>query len=593
MSEAFDSNPQNRIDSTKHLRELMRYFKPYRMMILGVLGALVLTSASVLFIGQAIKMFIDSGLTQSSGAALDKALAFLFVTIIVLAIFTFVRFFLITLAGERMITDLRRDIFTHILSLPPSFFEKNKAGELLSRITADTTLLLTLIGSSLSFALRNLVMLIGGIVVLIATSPKLSAMLLVIIPTVVSPLLILSRRLRTYSRNSQDSVAALSSHAEQIMGALKVVQSYRREKYETQNFNNLLKQQLKYAYDRVLLRGILTATIISLAFSGIGFVLWMGGHQVLNGVISPGELSAFVYVSVVCAGAVAALSDVLGDWQKAMGATERIFEFLATQPDIEEVENPVVLSTKVTGKIEFQNVIFGYDKIKKRKVLNGASFEINPGEVTAIVGKSGAGKTTTFMLLERFYDIDAGQILFDGIDIRNMSLNDLRSMFTYVPQDPYIFSTTVYENIAYGNHDADRKMVIDAANQAGCMEFIERMPDGIDTYLGDKGFKLSGGQKQRLTIARAILNDPKILLLDEATSSLDSENEQFLQEALKNLMHGRTTIAIAHRLSTVKNADKIIVLDNGIVAEQGKHSNLIKNKNGIYSRLAKLQFGDE
>ncbi len=593
MSKALDDKPQDRIDSSNHLRNLWHYFRPYRLMLLGVLAALLLTSAAVLLIGQAIKMFIDLGIAHGNGAQLDKALSFLLATIIVLAIFTFCRFFLITLAGERMITDLRHDIFAHVLSLPPSFFEKNKSGELLSRLTSDTTLLLTLISSSLSFTLRNIIMLAGGIVVLIATSPKLSAMLVIIIPTVILPLLILGKRLRTYTRYSQDCVAALSSQAEQAMGALKVVQAYRREEYEIDNFDSLLKQQMTYAFDRILLRGILTATIISLAFGGIGVVLWIGGHQVLKGSMSPGELSAFVYVSIVCAGAVAALSDVLGDWQKAMGATERIFEFLSTKPDIEQPIQPATLPNKQVGKIEFCDVVFGYDAAKKRKILKGASFEITPGEVTAIVGKSGVGKTTIFMLLERFYDIEDGQILFDGIDIRNLNLSDLRSLFTYVPQDSYLFSTTVYNNILYGNPSATRKMVIEAATQAGCMEFIERMPDGVDTYLGDKGFKLSGGQKQRLTIARAILNDPKILLLDEATSSLDSENEQLLQKALKNLMHGRTTIAIAHRLSTVKNADKIIVLDGGVIAEQGKHSMLIKNKSGVYSRLAKLQFGEE
>lgn len=576
-----------------HLRKLVNYFKPYRIMLFGVLVALSITSASILMISQAIKTFIDLGITHSNSTQLDQALGFLIITIVVLAIFTFCRFFLVTLIGERVITDLRHDIFKHLLSLSPSFFERNKSGELLSHLTADTTLLLTLIGSSFSFALRNLIMLAGGVVVLIGTSPKLSAMLLIIIPAIISPLFFLGKKLRVYARNSQDRVAGLASHAEQAMGALKVVQSYRQEKYEGKQFDHMLNEQLRTAFDRILLRGFLTATIIALAFGGVGCVLWLGGHQVLEGRLSPGELSAFVYISVVCAGAVAALSDVLGDWQKAMGATERIFEFLDTPSDIKEAEDTISLPAKISGKIEFRNVVFSYDKLKKRKVLNSANFKITPGQVTALVGKSGTGKTTIFMLLERFYDIDEGKILFDGIDISRLSLSDLRSMFTYVPQDPYIFSTTVYENIRYGDLSATREMVLSAAERAGCMEFIEKMPDGIDTYLGDKGIKLSGGQKQRLAIARAILNDPKILLLDEATSALDSENEKFVQDAIANLMQGRTTIVIAHRLATVKNADHIIVLDNGVVTQEGKHAQLIRDKSSIYSRLAKMQFVEE
>lgn len=578
---------------TTHLQKFVHYFKPYRLMLLGVLIALCITSASILMISQAIKMFIDLGITHGNGKQLDEALSFLIITIIVLALFTFCRFFLITLIGERVITDLRHDIYKHLLSLSPSFFEKNKSGELLSRLVGDTTLLLTLIGSSFSFALRNLIMLAGGIIVLIGTSPKLSAILLIIIPAIISPLFFLGKKLRVYSRNSQDRVAELTSRAEQTMGALKVVQSYRQEKYETKQFGNLLTEQLNAAFDRILLRGFLTAAIIALAFGGVGVVLWLGGHQVLDGKMSPGELTAFVYISVVCAGAVAALSDVLGDWQKAVGATDRIFEFLDTKSDIEDAKNITPLPGKPAGKIEFCDVVFSYDKQKKRKVLNGINFKITPGQVTALVGKSGAGKTTIFMLLERFYNIDEGRILFDGINVNDLSLNELRSMFTYVPQDPYIFSTTVYENILYGDLSATREMVISAAERAGCMEFIEKMPDGIDTYLGDKGIKLSGGQKQRLAIARAILNDPKILLLDEATSSLDSENEKSVQDAIANLMRGRTTIVIAHRLSTVKNADHIIVLDNGVVTQEGKHAQLIRDKNSVYSRLAKMQFGEE
>ncbi|MDF3047641.1 MAG: transporter, ATP-binding protein [Candidatus Midichloriaceae bacterium] len=591
MTDAIDYKEMISPKNPSSLKRLAGYFKPYRLMLLGVFIALSITSASILMISQAIRMFIDLGIAKQDIHELDEALIFLGITIVVLALFTFCRFFLITLVGERVITDLRRDIFKHILILSPDYFEKNKSGELLSRLTADTTLLLTLIGSSFSFTIRNLIMLLGGIVVLVGTSSKLSLMLLFIIPAVISPLFFLGKKLRVYSRNSQDRVAEISARAEQSMNALKIVQAYRREEYEMSKFNYLLNEQLRTAFNRILLRGLLTAIIIALAFGGVGFVLWMGAHKVVEGSISPGELSAFVYVAVVCAGAVAALSDVLGDWQKAVGATERIFEFLSSKPSTKHSDAPITFSGEFKEKIEFKDVSFSYDKLKKRKILNNINLEIIPGQMTALVGKSGAGKTTIFMLLERFYNLDSGKILFDGKSIDSINMSDLRAMFTYVPQEPYVFATSVYENIAYGNPSASREKVINAAEQAGCMEFIEKLPEGIDTYLGDKGMKLSGGQKQRLAIARAILNDPKILLLDEATSSLDSENEDLVQKALNNLMRGRTTIVIAHRLSTVKNADQIIVLENGAVIQRGTHEELIKQKTSTYARLAKLQFG--
>lgn len=589
MLEVLGENIDVKQNKLSNLMKLNSYLKPYSMMLVGVVISLILTSTSVLMISQAVRMFIDAGISQRNPSELDEALGFLLTTIFVLALFTFCRFFLISLVGERVVSDMRMDIFRHILRLSPSFFEKNKSGELMSRLTADTTILLTIIGSSFSVALRNAVMLIGGVVVLISTSPKLSLFLLILIPMIVGPIMLLGTRLRIYSRNSQDRVAGLAGQASQVLDGLKVVQAYRREAYETKRFDKMLKEQLKFAFDRIMLRSFLTVVVISLAFGGIGVVLWVGGHQVLTGSISPGELSAFVYVAIVCAGAVAALSDVVGDMQKAVGATERIFEFLAIEGDVTNPKDPKPLPKNAKGKITFENVDFTYDKSKKRKILNDVNFEILPGTVNALVGKSGAGKTTIFMLLERFYNVDSGRILFDGIDAQSLHLSDLRSQFTYVPQEAVIFAATLYENILYGNTDATKAQVHKAAEQAGCMEFIEKLPEGFDTFLGDKGMKLSGGQKQRISIARAMLNNPKILLLDEATSSLDSENEKLVQDALDKLMEGRTTIVIAHRLSTVRNADKIIVIDQGKIVEEGKHSSLIKKK-GVYSRLAKMQF---
>ena len=578
-------------NNTVAFHNLLQYLKPYKIQLIGVLISLIITSSAVLTIGKLIKRFIDLGIVAGgSSAELNYSLILILITISVLAIFTSCRFILITWVGEKVVSDMRSSIFNHILSLSPSFFERNKTGELLSRLTADTTLLLSLIGSSLSVALRNMVMLIGGIFVLLNTNAKLSAMLLIIIPAIIAPLFILGKKLRVFARNSQDKIAEITGHTEQTLGGLKVVQSYGREEFEAKKFHQILTDQLAISMQRILLRGFLTALIILLAFGGIGVVLWLGAQQVIAGTISAGELTAFIYIAIVCASSLAALSEVLGDFQKAVGATERIFEFLAITSEITDPSEVTPLPDRASQLIEFKDVLFKYDPTKKRAILDHINFKIIPGKVTALVGKSGAGKTTIFMLLERFYNITTGQILLGETDINTFAVRDLRRLFTYVPQDPYVFSTTVYENILYGNINASKDEVGLAAEQAGCMEFINKMPEGFDTDLGDKGIKLSAGQRQRLAIARAILRDPKILLLDEATSSLDSENEQLIQNALSNLMKDRTTIVIAHRLATVINADNIIVLDNGHIVEQGRHSQLIKNPQGIYAKLAKIQF---
>jgi ATP-binding cassette subfamily B protein len=559
-------------------------------MLAGVLVSLIITSLSMLAISEAIKIFIDTGISKNSQSNLDEALMFLIGTVIFLTIFTYTRFFLITLVGERVVTDLRHDIYSKMLKLTPKFFESYRSGAIISRMSADTTLLLTIIGSSLSVAMRNIVMLIGGLIMLVKSSHILSGMLVVLIPVVIFPIMYLGKKLRVYARNSQDRVADLTAHSAQTLHALKIVQSYNREEHELSSFDSLLQNQLKVAFDRIALRGLLTAVVIFLVFGGVAVILWNGGHMVLRGELSAGELSAFVYIAVLCAGSVAALTDVLGELQKAAGATERIFEFLSLDMSVKEADEPTDITSIKSGNIEFRDVVFSYDT--KRDVLKHANFTIESGKVTALVGKSGAGKTTSFMLLERFYDVESGEILIDGININNLKVSDLRAQFTLVTQDPIIFADTVSNNIRYGKLDATDREIEEAARKAGCTEFIDKMPDGFNTYLGDQGVKLSGGQKQRLTIARAILNDPKILLLDEATSSLDSENESQIQYALENLMKGRTTIVIAHRLSTVKRADKIVVLNHGKVIEEGTHKELIKNEKGLYTKLAKMQFVD-
>lgn len=574
--------------NVQKISQIYSYLAPYKGMLLGVFVSLIITSVSVLGISQALRFFIDEGIASKNSDLLDQSLGLLVLAILILASFTFARFYFITMIGEKVVTDLRRDIFKKILSLPPSFLEKHKSGAILSHMTADTSVLLTVIGSSLSVALRNIVMLAGGVVLLISTSGKLAVFLFVIIPLVVTPIMIIGKRLRTYSKDSQDKIADLASQCDQTLNSIKVVQAYLREDFEEKNFSDKLSEQMSVARKRIMLRGFLTFIVIGLVFGGIATVLWIGGKEVISGTLSAGELSAFIYIGIVCAGAVAALSDVMGDVQKAAGATERIFEFLNFKPMITEKKNAKVLKENSKGKIEFVDVSFSYNDSKK-PVLDNINLVIEPKKITALVGKSGAGKTTIFNLLERFYDISSGQVLFDGIDLKDIKLNSLRSQFTYVSQDAAIFSTTAYENILYGNPKATKEQVIEAAKLAGCLEFIEKLPEGFDTYLGDKGMKLSGGQKQRLSIARAILNNPKILLLDEATSSLDSENEELVTKALENLMKGRTTVVIAHRLSTVQKADKILVLDGGKIVESGNHKELVSKQNGTYKKLAKLQ----
>ncbi len=573
-----------------NLIHIIPYLKPYKGMLFGVLISLIFTSAAVLFISKGVKIFIDEGITAKNTAMLDQSLFLLFGIVLILAIFTFLRFFLITWTGEKVIADLRKDIYHHMLRLSPSFYEKNSSGNVLAYIVSDTTLLLNIIGSSLSMAMRNIVLFIGGVAMLVFTSKKLTLMILILIPIVISPIMILGRKLRKLSKESQDKVGELSAISEQTINAIKTIQAYVREDQESEYFTNKIKEQMALTLKRITLRGIVTMTIITLVFSGIGIILWVGGHQVLDGNITAGELTAFIYISIVCAGAIAALSEVYGELDKAAGATERIFDFLGTKPTIIDDTNAIELTNHFDGSISFQNVTFFYESNPERASIKKISFDIKPGKITALVGKSGAGKSTIFMLLERFYDVSDGNIFFGDTDIKKIKLSNLRRQFAYVSQDAVIFSGTAYDNILYGNPNATKEQVTQAALAANAMEFIEKMPDGLNTFLGEKGVRLSGGQKQRIAIARAILNDAKILLLDEATSSLDSENEQLVQKALTNLMKGRTTIVIAHRLSTVVNADHIIVLDKGKIVESGTHAQLIEKDNGVYKSLAKLQF---
>ena len=570
---------------------IIKYLKPYRTMLLGVLLALLITSSSVLVMGKGLQFFIDGGLVTNNVGNLNKAVLYLVVIALVLAVATYARFFLITWVGEKIITDVNRDIYHHILKLSPSFYEAHKAGDILSRLTSDTTLLLTIIGSSLSVAMRNIVMLIGGIVMLVSSSLKLTIVIFAVIPLVVFPILKFRKKLRDYAKAVQDKIGEIISISEETIYSIKTIFAYNREKSAYNHFKKVTDEALAINFLRIKTRSALTAIVISLVFSGVTFMLWVGGISVIEGNLTAGELSAFVFTSIVCAGAVAALSDVTGDMQKAIGATYRIVEFLAEKPDVTDKPTSINIPNNHPISIEFKDVLFNYPSRLSKAALEGVSFEIEEGKVTAIVGESGAGKSTIFQLLERFYDIDKGQILFGNTDITNIKISSLRSKFALVAQDPVIFSDTIYYNIAYGKEKATKREVEEAAKKAEILEFAKKLPEGLHTYIGEKGIRLSGGQKQRIAIARALLNNPKLLLLDEATSSLDTRNEKLVQSAIAKLMTGRTTIVIAHRLSTVVNADKIIVLDEGKVIECGTHKELLSKK-GKYSELVALQLRD-
>ena len=574
----------------KSLSRLALYLKPYKLSLFGVLIALIFTSSAVLSIGKGIGYLVDEGFGQNNPELLDDALLLLLGITSLLACATFARFYLITYVGERVVADIRRDVYRHVMHLSPSFFEITKTGEILSRLTADTALLQMVVGSSLSIALRNILLFCGGISLLIITSPKLTAYVLFIVPMVIVPIVLFGRKVRRFSRASQEKVADMAAHAEESISGIRTIQAYARETKECDQFNIYVHSAFTTAMKRVTMRSFLTAIVIFLVFGSIGVVLWIGGHDVLSGSMKAGDLSSFIFYAIVVAGAVGALSEVAGALQRAAGATERLFELLDTASDIVESTEPKSLSpAQAQGHVSFKDVTFHYPSKKDCPAISQLSLDIHPGEHIALVGPSGAGKSTIFQLLLRFYNIQEGQITIDDIDITDVKLQELRELFGFVSQESLIFSTSALENIRYGRPDATDAEVEEAAKAARAYDFIDNLPDKFDTFLGEKGVRLSGGQRQRIAIARAILKNPKILLLDEATSALDTENEQQVQEALSSLMQGRTTIVIAHRLSTVRDADKIVVVNQGNIEAIGKHDFLIAQQ-GLYAKLAKIQF---
>ena len=572
------------------LRHILRFVLPYRWQMLGALVSLTVAAGTVLAMGAGLRRLVDGGFAEGNPALLDQSLFALLGVIIVLACATYGRFFLVTWLGERVVADIRKAVFGHVIDLDPGYFETTRTGEVLTRITTDTTLLQTVIGSSVSLALRNTLLLIGGLVMLAITSPKLTGLVVLAVPFVIAPIVLIGRKVRKLSRESQDRIADVGAGVEESLNAVRTIQAFVQENAERARFGSRVEDAFGTALKRVRARAMLTMIVIVMVFGSVGLILWIGGHDVLAGRISGGELSAFVFYAVVVAGAAGAVSEVIGDLQRAAGASERLMELLATQPAIAAPANPVALPVQNGGSaIAFEKVTFRYPSRPDRAALADFDLKIAPGETIALVGPSGAGKTTVFQLLLRFYDPQAGRILFDGVDLTQADPQAVRARMGLVAQDPVIFGADAWTNIRYGRPEATDAEVLAAAEAAAAREFLEQLPNGMNSFLGEKGVRLSGGQRQRVAIARAILRDPALLLLDEATSALDAESEQLVQQALERLMVGRTTIVIAHRLATVLKADRIVVMEEGRVVAQGKHAQLMA-EGGLYARLARLQF---
>ncbi len=587
LRDSIPERPANR--DIRQLARILGWLAPYRWQVAIALAALVVAAGCVLVLGQGLRRVIDGGFSSGDAALLDSALVALLVVIVVMAIATYTRFYFVSWIGERVTADIRRAVFGHLLDLSPGFFEVTRTGEVISRLTNDTSLLEVVIGSSASFALRNTLIMAGSLVMLIVTSPKLTALVVLGVPLVIAPILLYGRRVRTLSRASQARVADVSVYIDEALHEIRTVQSYGHENEDRARFGERVEQAFSTAAERIRQRALLIALVMLLAFGAVGIILWIGGHDVLAGRISAGQLSAFVFYAVLVAGAFGAVSEVVGDLQRAAGATERLMELLATEPQIRAPANPQPLPEPPRGEVRFDKVSFHYPSRPDALALADFSLDVKPGETVALVGPSGAGKSTVLQLLLRYYDSDAGVISLDGVELRRADPRSLRTRLALVPQDPVIFAASVRENVRYGRPDASDAAVEEACAAAYASEFIERLPEGMDTFLGERGVRLSGGQRQRLSIARALLADRAVLLLDEATSSLDAASEHYVQMALARLMQNRTTLIVAHRLATVQNADRIVVMDAGRIIATGTHDELVREK-GLYARLAALQF---
>jgi ATP-binding cassette subfamily B protein len=560
--------------------------------VAGALLALVITAGITLGLGQGLRILVDQGLATQSPENLAKAIGLFFVLVLGLAFGSFARFYLVSWIGERVVADIRKKVFNHLIDLHPGFFEQNRALEIQSRFTADTTVLQSVIGSTVSIALRNTLMLIGGLILLFVTNAKLAAIILLGFPLVIAPILFFGRRVRQLSRLSQDRVADVGSYVGENLSQIKTVQAFNHQPHDRRFFSEVSEKAFDIARERIRQRAWLTTLAISLVMGAVGIVIWIGGLDVIHGRISPGELAAFVFYSLLVGVAAGAISEVIGELQRAAGSAARLFELLQTEPAfVREGENRS-FAGPVTGEIAIEHLGFSYPGRQAQPTISDLSLHIRPGETLALVGPSGAGKSTLFDLLLHFYQPDSGRILIDGVDTSDLSLDALRRCFALVPQNPALFHGTVADNIRYARPGAEQSEVEQAARIAHADEFIQALPQGYDTPLGDAGLGLSGGQKQRLAIARALLADAPILLLDEATSALDAQSEHLIQQAMPALTAGRTTLVIAHRLATVRDADRIAVLEQGRLLAVGSHDELMRD-NELYRRLASLQFRDE
>ncbi|TVP58536.1 MAG: ATP-binding cassette domain-containing protein [Halomonadaceae bacterium] len=573
------------------LTQMLRFLSPYRRVVAAAAVALVIAASGVLALGHGLRLVVDRGFVAGDPALLNQALLGMLVLISVLSVASALRYFLVSWIGERVAADLRTAVFNRVVGLDQTFYDATRVGEIQSRITTDTAVLQTIFGSSLSIALRNTFLAVGALAMLFVTSPRLTLLVLVGIPLVVVPILWFGRRVRRLSRASQDRIADLSAQVDETLHAIHTVQAFSHEGEEQRRFAGAVGQAFATAIQRVRQRAWLTGMALLMVFSAIGIILWMGGHDVLAGRMTPGQLSAFVFYAVLLAGAVGAISEVTGELMRAAGASERLLELMAENASIVAPANPVSLPQPARGELQLEGVDFAYPSRAQTRVLEALSLHIQPGERVALVGPSGAGKSTVLQLILRFYDPACGRILFDGVDIRTTHPEELRRRIGLVPQEPVLFAASARDNIRYGSPEASDAAVQAAADAALVTEFIDRLPQGMDTPLGERGVRLSGGQRQRIAIARAILRDPALLLLDEATSALDAESEHQVQQALDHLMQGRTSLVIAHRLATVRAADRIVVMDGGRIHAIGTHQALL-TESPLYARLAALQFGE-